>query len=256
MKRLVSFLIRNVPRKYLQRVSSIGLKTLSIFYLGSGVQCPVCGKSYKKFLPYGRISRENALCPNCQALERHRLIWLFLKEKTSFFKDNLRVLHIAPEVCFIPRFRKMRNLDYVTGDIESPLADVKMDIHQIPMDDRSFDVSFCNHVMEHVDDDIKAMSEIHRILKPGGWAIIQVPFFPPLPEKTIEDWTITKPEDREKAFGQSDHVRKYGKDYKERLEQAGFHVEESGFVATLDKDIQNLYALPKDEIIYFCKKSA
>src|SRR5688572_3415212 len=133
MKKIIAFLIRFVPRKYLQRVSGVGLKVLGLFYSGSAVTCPVCEKSYREFLPYGRINpRPNALCPNCLSLERHRLIWLYLKEKTSFFNQKLSVLHIAPEACFIKRFEKIHGSQYITADIESPLAKVKMDIHQIP----------------------------------------------------------------------------------------------------------------------------
>src|SRR5690606_37351978 len=115
-----------------------------------------------------------------------RLMWLYLKEKTNFFTDRLKVLHIAPEHCFIDRFEKMKNLDYITADIESPLAKVKMDIHDIPFEENTFDVVFCNHVMEHVDSDLRAMQEIYRVMKPGGWAIIQSPIDLSL-EKTFED---------------------------------------------------------------------
>jgi len=152
------------------------------------------------------------------------------------------------------RFKEMDNLDYITGDLESPLADVKMDIHDIPFDENTFDTVFCNHVMEHVDDDIKAMSEIQRILKPGGWAIIQVPLFYPLPEVTYEDAGITAKKEREEAFGQDDHVRKYGLDYAERLRSAGFKVKEDNFVSTLTEKQQNRFSVPANEIIYHCFK--
>jgi SAM-dependent methyltransferase len=255
MKYIISFLIRYIPRKYLQLFSHIGLKLLSVFYLGSGVECSVCHKKFRKFLPYGRVSRPNALCPNCLALERHRLLWLYLKERTGFFQEELRFLHVAPEICFIDRFEKLPNLDYVTGDIESPLAKVKMDIHQIPFEDNSFDCTMCNHVMEHVEDDIKAMQELHRILKPGGWAIIQIPFFEPIRDTTYENAEITAPSEREKHFGQSDHVRMYGKDYPERLRQAGFEVHEDTYVQEFPNDLVKKYALPLNEVIYFCKKA-
>lgn len=255
MKTIISFLIRNIPRKYLQLFSHWVLKIVSIFYVGSKVECPVCEKKFRKFLPYGRKARANALCPNCLSLERHRLMYLFLRDKTNFFKDQLKVLHVAPEICFIDEFEAMSNLDYITADIESPLAKVKMDIHDIPFDDNSFEVAFCNHVMEHVEDDHKAMTELHRILKPGGWAIIQIPLFHPLPEKTYEDQSIVSPKEREKAFGQDDHVRLYGKDYPDRLRKAGFEVTVDKFQDKLDKEIFEKYALPADEPIFFCRKS-
>lgn len=254
MKQLISFLLRRVPRKYLQLVSHYGLRVAALFYKGNNVQCPVCDSTFRKFLPYGRQSRENALCPSCLALERHRLIWLYLRDRTDFFTEERKMLHIAPELCFIDRFEKLDNLDYITGDIESPLAKVKMDIHEIPFEENTFDVIFCNHVLEHVDSDIKAMQEMRRVLKPGGWAILQVPFFYPLKDETFEDKSITSPTEREKVFGQDDHVRMYGKDYAKRLASAGFKVVEEKMVMELPKEEVERYALPQDEIIYRVEK--
>lgn len=251
MKKLVSFLIRNVPRKYLQRITGIGRRVLTIAYAGNTVMCPVCEKKFRKFLPYGRIKpRENALCPNCLALERHRLIWLYLKEKTNFFEKPLNVLHIAPEACFMNRFEKIHGENYITADIESPLAKIKMDIHQMPFKDNYFDVVLCNHVLEHVTDDIQALREINRVLKPGGFAIVQVPFFNPLPDVTLEDATITDPKEREKLFGQDDHVRKYGKDYAARIERTGLHAVEDNFINELMPETRDRFKLPQGEIIY------
>jgi SAM-dependent methyltransferase len=251
MKKLIAMIIRYVPRKYLQRVAGLGLKVLGIFYAGSNVTCPVCGKSFKTFLPYGRINpRPNALCPGCQSLERHRLIWLYLKEKTSFFNNRLKVLHIAPEACFMRHFEKQHGEGYITADIESPLAKVKMDIHEIPFPENTFDVVLCNHVLEHVRDDIKAMREIRRVLKPDGFSILQVPFFRPVPEKTFEDASITDPREREKIFGQDDHVRKYGFDYKERIQSAGLKAIEDTFVNEKTDEERGRYGLAQGEMIY------
>lgn len=256
MKKLISFVIRFVPRKYLQRVSAPALKVVGLFLRGNNVTCPIINKSYRKFLPYGRISpRANALCPDSLSLERHRLLWLYLNERTNFFQEKLHFLHIAPEQCFMKKFEAQHEDGYITGDLESPLAKVKMDVHDIPFDDNTFDAAMCNHVMEHVDNDIKAMSEIHRVLKPGGWAIMQVPFFSPVPDITFEDKTITDPREREKWYGQDDHVRLYGKDYADRLRKAGFEVKEDEFIHELGEEAVKKYALPKNEIIYFCKKS-
>jgi SAM-dependent methyltransferase len=245
-----------VPRKYLQRVSGIALKVLGILYAGNNVTCPVCTKSFRRFLPYGRINaRTNALCPNCQALERHRLIWLYLQEKTEFFKKKLHVLHIAPEACFMKPLEKQHGEQYITADIESPLAKIKMDIHAIPFKDNSFDVVLCNHVLEHVANDIQAMREIARVLKPGGFSILQVPFFPPLPEVTLEDPTITDPQEREKAYGQNDHVRKYGKDYPARLKRAGLNPVEERFAEQKTDSERHRFGLVKGETIYIGKKT-
>jgi SAM-dependent methyltransferase len=181
-------------------------------------------------------------------------MWLFLKNQTQFFNNKLDVLHIAPEICFIDRFEKIHSDTYITADIESPLAKVKLDVHAIPFAEAKFDVVFCNHVMEHVDNDLKAMSEIFRVLKPDGFAILQVPLFYPLLEVTYEDKTITTPNAREKAFGQSDHVRMYGKDYADRLRSVGFTVDENKYYQSLPIEDAQKHALPKDEPIFYCRK--
>jgi ubiquinone/menaquinone biosynthesis C-methylase UbiE len=180
---------------------------------------------------------------------------LFLNERTSFFSDPLKLLHIAPEICFIDRFKSLKNLEYISADLESPLAMVKMDIHQIPFSENTFDVAFCNHVMEHVEDDIKAMEEIYRVLKPGGWAIIQSPIDANL-NHTLDGTHLKTAKEREKAFGQHDHLRMYGLDYGKRLEKAGFTVEEIDFVSEIKEEQVVKYALPKDENIFLCTKQA
>jgi SAM-dependent methyltransferase len=252
MKTLISLLIRFVPRKYLQLFSGLGLKALGIFYMGNKVECPICKNHYRQFLPYGRINpRPNALCPGCLSLERHRLIWLYLQQKTNFFQQKLKVLHIAPEHCFMKPFEAQHGEGYITADIESPLAKVKMDIHEIPFGENHFDVVLCNHVLEHVKDDIKAMSQIKRVLKPGGWAILQVPFFSPVPDLTFEDNSITDPRERERIFGQDDHVRMFGKDYSKRIQRSGLKAEENDFAFSQS----DRYGLQKAEIIYLGRKS-
>jgi SAM-dependent methyltransferase len=252
MKRLISWTIRYIPRKYLQLFSHFFLRIAAVFYQGNNVICNVCGHRLRKFLPYGRKARENALCPHCLALERHRLMWLYLGEKTGFFEDKLTVLHVAPELCFIDRFSELPNLEYISADLESPLAQVKMDIHHIPFEAESFDVVFCNHVLEHVTDDIAACKEINRVLKKGGWGIIQSPVYDL--EKTVEDPNITDPVERERVFGQRDHVRKYGKDYAERLRQSGLQIEEDAFVTNLPNALVQRHGLPEEEIVFVCRK--
>ena len=254
MKGLISFAIRYIPRRYLQLFSHWVAKLLSIFYWGDKVSCNVCNHHYRKFLPYGRKARSNALCPNCLSLERHRMMWLFLKEKTDFFTSKAKILHIAPELCFIKRFEELHGDDYLTADLESPLAKVKLDVLNMPFGENEFDIVFCNHVMEHVESDLQAMSEIFRVLKPGGWGIIQVPLFYPLAETTFEDKSIVSPTEREKAYGQSDHVRLYGKDYINRLQSVGFEAEEVWLAKEMSEiDIKRL-ALPLDEPVFFVRK--
>ena len=256
MKKLIAVVIRYIPRRYLQLFSGVGLKALGFFFAGNKVECPICKSHYRQFLPYGRINpRPNALCPNCLSLERHRLIWLYLQEETNFFQMKLNVLHIAPEPCFMQRFERQHGDTYITADIESPLAKVKMDIHQIPFGENHFDVVLCNHVLEHVQDDIKAMSEIKRVLKPGGWAILQVPFFSPVPDVTIEDSSIIDPRQREKAFGQDDHVRMFGKDYPQRIEKAGLVCAPEKFSTEMSEELTFKYGVSRGEILYLARKT-
>ena len=253
MKSAKLFLINKIPRKYLIILSFLFVKIFSIFFYGHKFYCPICQKSFWKFFDYGRPIRKNVLCPGCLSLERHRLLWLFFKDKTNFFKDNIRLLHIAPEQAFYKKIKKMNNVDYVTSDLESPLAQVKADIKNLPFDDNEFDVLICNHVLEHIDDDKKAMQEIWRVLKPNAWAIVQVPM--DLSRiKTFEDKNITSPKDREKYFGQHDHLRLYGLDYKDRLEQAGFKVDAIDYLTLLSDNRKKYLALPKKELIYLLRK--
>jgi len=254
LKRLISLASRFIPRHYQQVVVAFLLRAIAIFYKGNKIEDPISGKKYRKILPYGRLqSRPNALAPHSLSLERHRLIWLYLKDKTDFFTSAKRVLHIAPEYCFIKPFKKLKNLDYVTADLISPWADVKMDVQNIPFPDCSFDVVICNHVLEHVDDDRKALSELLRVMKPGGFGIFQVPLESSI-EQTLEDKSINTPELREKHYKQRDHLRLYGKDYGKRLREVGFDVTEDNYVQTLPKDLVERYALPKEEILYICRK--
>lgn len=260
MKTIISFLTRFIPRRHLQRISHFILRMMSPLYAGNNKECPVCGRTFRKFLPYGRIvRRENALCPACLSLERHRLIWLFLKTRTDFFSAELKVLHVAPEYCFIKRFKALPNLEYITADLESPLADVKLDIRDIPFGEATFDVVICNHTLEHVDDDRKAMKEFHRVLKPGGWAVLNSPINENR-TTTYEDFSITDPAEREKHFGQRDHVREYGLDYANRLEEAGLKVKVVDILADLSQQEIDRYGLlhygrkTAEEMVYFAEK--
>ena len=228
---------------------------MPLFYRGNKFEDPIDGKKYRKLLPYGYKDqqRENVLAPGSLSLERHRLLWLYLKNETDFFTSKKKMLHIAPEQCFIDIFRKQKNLDYTTADIESPLADVLMDVQDIPFDDNTFDVVFCNHVLEHVTDDNKAISELYRILKPGGLGIFQVPQDTNL-ETTYEDANITSPEERAKHFGQYDHLRIYGMDYFDKLKNAGFKVTPYDFSTKLSTEEIEKYALAKGELLPICIK--
>ena len=255
MKRFTSFLLRTIPRKRLQLFAHFGARMMKLFYIGNKVECPVCLKHFRKFLAFGRLSaaRDNALCPHCLSLERHRLIWHWLKEESNFFTAELKMLHVAPEYCFIKRFEALPHLDYITGDLESPLATVKMDVHDIPFEDETFDVLFCNHVLEHVVSDEAVLKEINRVLKPGGWAIMQSPQDMSY-ETTYEDASITDPKKREKHFGQDDHLRMYGRDYDKVLEKGDFQVDIYDYSKALPEDQANRYAFMKGELLYIARK--
>lgn len=210
---------------------------------------PIDGKSFKKFLPYGyEKQRQNVLSPSTLSLERHRLLWLYLQRETNFFKSPLKLLHFAPEQAFYKRFRSLNNLDYTTTDLNSPLADVKADICNLPFADNSYDVILCNHVLEHIPDDKKALSELYRVLKPGGFGIFQVPQDLNI-ENTFEDDTITDKKERAQIFGQYDHVRVYGRDYFNRLRDGGFKVKEVDLTGLLTPEEIDRYRLAKGEII-------
>ncbi len=227
---------------------------LVIWLRGNRYTDPIDGKSFRKFLPYGYGNqRENVLSPSTLSLERHRLLWLYLKNETDFFTAPKKMLHFAPEQAFYQRFRQQKNLDYTATDLSSPLADVKADICNLPFYDNEFDVIFCNHVLEHIPDDTKAMQELFRVLKSGGWAVLQIPQDLSR-ETTFEDDSITDRKERAKIFGQYDHVRVYGRDYFDKLQNIGFEVQAIDYTKTLsDSDIKH-YCLAKGEIIPVVRK--
>lgn len=226
----------------------------ALYYKGTTYTDPIDEKSFRKFLPYGYESpRENVLSPSTLSLERHRLLWLYLKRETNFFTASLKVLHFAPEQAYYKRFRKLANLAYTTTDLLSPLADVKADICNLPFEENSYDVILCNHVLEHIPDDTKAMQELYRVLRPGGWGIFQIPQDLNR-ENTFEDDSITDKKERAKIFGQYDHVRIYGKDYFEKLRSIGFTVEEVDYTASLTPSDVDQYRLAMGELIPLVRK--
>ncbi|AZI69300.1 MULTISPECIES: class I SAM-dependent methyltransferase [Cloacibacterium] len=254
MKKLASFLLNKIPRPMLINLSIFLRPLIYLFFKGNKFTDPIDGKSYRKFLPYGYgKQRENALSPGTLSLERHRQMWLYLKNETDFFTQNYKVLHIAPEQEFLRKFKKMKNLEYTSADLFSPIVDVKADILDLPFEDESFDVIFCNHVLEHIIDDKKAMSELYRVMKKGGWGILQVPMKNSL-EKTYEDFTITDPKERQKHFGQYDHVRWYGMDYFERLKSVGFSVDINFYSQKFSEQEQKRFGLNVNEILPVVRK--
>lgn len=249
MKRLFKAILNVIPRPILIRLSYVVRPLLTIWLSGSRFTDPIDGKSFRKFLPYGyENQRDNVLSPSTLSLERHRLLWLYLQNETDFFSAPIKMLHFAPEQAFYKRFRKQKNLDYTTTDLSSPLADVKADICHLPFEDNQFDVIFCNHVLEHIPDDTQAMREIFRVLKPGGWAILQIP--QDLSRATtFADDSITDRKERAKIFGQYDHVRIYGRDYFDKLRSIGFQVKEVDYTQSMSDETIMRYCLAKGEVI-------
>lgn len=252
----MNFILNLIPRRYLIRISIFLRPVLKIYFKGSKYTDPIDNSKYRKFLPYGygKNIRKNALCPGTLSLERHRLLWLFLERNTTFFNDKLKVLHFAPEQPFYKKFKSIKNWNYITCDLNSPLADIKADICKLPFKKFEFDLIICNHVLEHIDNDFKAMEEIYRVLKKNGIGILQVPIDESL-SITFEDKTIIDPKKKSELFGQYDHVRKYGKDFYDRLKSVGFKVKKIDVQKNLSEKEIKEYCLPKYEKIPFVIKS-
>lgn len=254
MKKIFKIALNVIPRPLLIRLSYVIRPLVALALKGNRFKDPIDNKSFRSFLDYGYVvQRKNVLSPSTLSLERHRLLWLYLKNETSFFTKPLKVLHFAPEQCFLKRFRALNNLDYTTTDLFSPIADVKADICNLPFEDNSYDMILCNHVLEHIPDDTKAMQELYRVMKPRGWGVFQVPQDLNR-DITFEDDTITDRKERTKIFGQYDHVRVYGRDYFNKLRSIGFKVEEVAYTATFtDAEIKK-YCLAKGELIPLVRK--
>ena len=242
------------------------------YYLsGKKYYCPVCehyARSFRTlriftmFWRYFNIhlsiwKRKNSLCPRCDSRERHRSLWLYLKTNSDFLLNsnnyNKKMLHIAPEKCFTKIFSKQPNIDYLSADLDSSKAMIKMDIQKIPFPEQFFDLILCNHVLEHVPDDRKAMREFYRVLKKGGMAIITVPINYNS-EKTFEDTRIITQEQRIKYYGQENHLRYYGLDFKERLEKQNFIVKCEKYTDKIDEELKEYCCLPKKQYIYLGSK--
>jgi len=263
--RLINAIKKIVPNFILSPALGIYHYLVSLAYVGNKFFCPTCRGHFRKFLPLGKEIpvikkyfpggfRKNAKCPRCRSTERERLYYLyFTKHHPKIFEDNIKLLHIAPEPQLRKIFNSHSNINYINGDLYNPQADEVIDITSINYDDDVFDIILCSHVLEHVQEDKLAMSELFRVLKPGGLAIIQVPVSLVL-EETFEDSSIIEPEDREKYYGQDNHVRIYGTDYIEKLKNSGFKVSVYDFIGEMDPlDVQK-YSLLKDEKLYLCSK--
>ena len=238
-----------ICRRQFRRLAKPAFRLL---YHGQKRFCPVCEIKSRKFLSFDR--RMDARCPHCGALERHRLVWLYLSRKTNLFSGAPRtLLHVAPEPCLAPRLKKRLGKNYLSADLNRRRAMVRMDVTAIPLPDESLDAIYCSHVLEHVPDDRKALREFQRILKHGAWAVLLVPISA---SRTMEDPGIVTPRERKKAFGQEDHVRRYGPDFIDRLQEAGFSVL-VGRTADLfsAEEIVTMGLTPASGDIYYCSKA-
>lgn len=254
MKKIFKFILNTIPRPLLIRLSYVVRPIMAFALKGSTYTDPIDGKSFKNFLPYGYgTQRNNVLSPSTLSLERHRLLWLYLNNETDFFTGPKKVLHFAPEQAFYKLFRNQKNLNYTTTDLFSPLADVKADICNLPFEDNTYDIILCNHVLEHIPDDTKAMQELYRVLKPGGMGIFQIPQDLNR-DVTFADDSIVDQKERAKIFGQYDHVRIYGRDYFDKLRSIGFTVIEEDYTKKLSAELVTKYCLAPGEIIPVCYK--
>ncbi len=239
-----------------RQAMEIFLTLRAMLFLGNKLFCPCCGWQLRAFTHAGmsfRI-RSSGYCPRCNSKARHRRNMLYFERNTTLFRDPLRLLHVSPKFCMSRKFIKMSNLDYVGVDIKNNLnINSKMDITATSFESSTFDCVICIHVLEHVENDNKAISEIYRVLKPGGWASISVPIR--LDQKTYEDPKIITPEDREREFGETNHVRYYGYDLFDRLNDCGFVVQ-LDLGENIEQEDMQKFGLLDDENIFFCRKPA
>lgn len=238
-----------LPRRYRLAGRLAFLRFAAVANAGSGVECPCCGRHFRKF---ARFYGLNDQCPGCGSLMRHRAILLYLRDVMGLDSSGGSILHVAPEPALGRWLSSIESAVYVSVDLDSPLADIHADITQLPFDADSFDLIVCTHVLEHVQEDRRAIDELFRALRPGGTAVIQVPIHP-VPE-TIEDLSVKAPGERQRVFGQWDHVRICGPEYGNRLEAAGFEVELEDYVERLDPVTQRLFGLRPGEAFHVCTK--
>lgn len=243
-------------RRICDRLGAAGVYDGAVRWVlaGDRMECPCCGGRYRRFLTAGPTPRPNVKCPGCGARERLRLLWLYLTRETDVLTRPQRLLHFAPEPFLAEQFQRCATLAYTSVDLMAPRVNARMDITSLAFPSDAFDAILCVHVLEHIPDDRAAMGELYRVMKPGGWGILQVPM-DPAREQTDEDPTVTDPEERLRRFGQSDHVRMYGRDYGQRLIDAGFRLEVLPYARRIGKDTAGRYGLAPDEDLYLVRKS-
>lgn len=185
--------------------------------------CPVCGRGSKSFAVYGQRRRPNARCPRCGAMERHRFARLLLERREELWgQSTKRMVHFAPEPGLSEWFRKRLGKGYMTANLDGSGVDMSLDLTALGLTDGCLDALYCSHILEHITEDRQAMRELRCVLRPGGWALISVPI---MAETTLEDPSVTDPAERLRLYKQEDHVRIYGRDFPDRLVEAGFSVQ-------------------------------
>lgn len=254
MLKILVKIYNGIPTKLNPYLNRFFYRIIYIFYIGNNYYCPICKRNFRDFLSNFNIpNRKNIICPKCGSFERHRLMWIYLKKYTNFFSAPLKVLHFAPLAFMEKIFKRLPNLDYRSADLNSPFVMFKIDITNIPYNSNSFDVIICNHVLEHIEDDKKALEELFRIMKVGGWAIISCPIDHDRPDK-FEVKSINSPEARKQFYGSKDHIRIYGKNFKNYLESFGFKVKELDFSNNIQIKIFKKMRLNRNEQLYCCYK--
>ena len=248
-------------------VSLLPIAARKILFYGRRHYCPVCQSHVRRFWSAGSARyveglRPKSQCPVCGVGERHRLLWVFIQRQTDLLKaPSKTLLHISPEEWLEARFRQLPNLTYLSGDLDPREAMEELDVTDIQYPSDSFDVIVCSHVLEHVPDDRQAMREFYRVLKNKGYALVMVPI---TTKETFEDPSVTNPLERERLFGQTDHVRRYGLDIEDRLKEVGFNVKtfDAREVVT-EHELDRLGVLlhspasksyHDSDIVFFCKK--
>jgi SAM-dependent methyltransferase len=235
---------------YNRRLRSIARRVLPLLYMGKSVGCPCCGGTFRKFVPRWD---HDGLCPKCLSLSRHRAMCLFLVDRLGKREGEIRLLHFAPEEGLARKIASLPGVDYVSADMDpQSSAQLTFDMTDIPMPDASFDVILCSHVLEHVPDDRKAMRELRRVLKPDGVLYSMHPVEADRAE-TFEDLSITDPAERQRLFGQWDHVRVYAlEDFMERLRDAGFEVETETTDEQLAAATRDYHGITRDDFVFTC----
>jgi predicted SAM-dependent methyltransferase len=232
------------------------------------MRCNFCGHAAERFQSFGAKNRAiavhqivgagfraNAVCPRCWSSDRERLVALYLERHTALFEAGGLLLHVAPEPNLGRQLRGAAPIRYVSVDLDNQAvsAMLKMDLTRLAFASESFDAMVCNHVLEHIEHDVAAMRELYRVLVPGGWAILQVPISR-INASTYEDGQWRSPAERARAFGQWDHVRVYGADYRDRLRGVGFDLEVLRAAEALGADAVREYALVGDEPIFCARR--